>query len=96
MRRRVMLCRLHREIKRGSRYDRFGTGSPNRLVLESVGPTRPRPRCHDGDLVAAICLDAVYRAAQSEAWNNAYRITVDVFVAHYSADLVLPAAGISR
>ena len=66
-----------------------------RLVLESLVPARSRLDRHDGDLQSAIRLDAVYRAAQPEARNDARRIAVDVLAADHSADLVLAAAGLS-
>src|SRR6185312_2537278 len=42
-----------------------------RMVLESLVATHLGPDRHDGDLVAAICVDAVYRSAQSETRNDA-------------------------
>ena len=67
---------------------------PIGLVLESLEPACARLDRHDGDLQPAIRLDAVHRAAQPEARNDAGRIAVDVLAAHHPADLVLADAGL--
>jgi hypothetical protein len=43
----------------------------DRVVLEPLVPTRSRPGRHDGDLITAICMDAVHGTAQPKARNDA-------------------------
>src|SRR6185437_3750268 len=99
-RRRIMLPQPPRSgVMRGrhggEHHDGNRTDANYRLVLESLGTTRPRPDRHDGDLVPAICVDALHRSAQSKARNDACGIAVDLFAAHHSANLVLAGAGLS-
>jgi MFS transporter len=77
-------------------HDDFGAVSSNGLVLESLVSTRSRRDRHDGDLLAAICVDAVHRTVEPETRYDARGIAVDILAAHHSANLVLAAPGLSR
>src|SRR5579872_324499 len=87
-----VLRRVTRGIQHGCRNVRGNFC----MVLESLVATYSRPDRDDGDLVAAIRLDAVHRPAQSETRNDAGGVAVDVLAAHHPADLVLAAAGLPR
>src|SRR5208283_4018084 len=65
-----------------------------RLVFKPLGPAHSRRDRHDGDLQPAICVDAVYRASQPEARDDACGAAVDLFPPHHPADVVLAVPGL--
>lgn len=66
------------------------------MVLESLVTTRSWLDRHDGDLVTAICVDAVHRTVEPETRNDTRGTAVDILSANYFANLVLAASGLSR
>jgi hypothetical protein len=55
-----------------------------------------RPRCHDGHLEPAICLDAVRQAVPGRNGRGAADRADHVLAADRAADIVLPGAGVAR
>src|SRR5262249_48097590 len=85
-----------RLVRTGGWHDNRSAVNSDGMVLESLVSTCARRDRHDGDLVAAICVDAVHRAAEPEAGDDACGAAVDILAADHPADLVLAAAGLSR